>query len=114
MLLRNDQYYHKYAKYKHKYLQLKADSNKKIDAIKTIINYNNYYLISVGDFSHGDKNIWEYRLNLLKNNIKNTDKKIVIFNEDTEEHSNNIMNTKKKLSYYKTYTVLKINFLQDR
>ncbi len=54
MLLRNDQYYHKYAKYKHKYLQLKAESNKKIDAIKNIINYNNYYLIGVGDFSHSE------------------------------------------------------------
>ena len=69
------------------------------------IDYNNYYLIGIGDFSHGNNNIWEYRLNLLKHIIKNTTKKIVIYNEDTIEHCKNIMNKKKKLSYYKSYGV---------
>jgi hypothetical protein len=29
-------------------------------------NYNKYNLIGICDFSHGDTNIWEYRLKLLK------------------------------------------------
>ena len=29
-------------------------------------NYENYDLIGIGDFSHGDENIWVYRLKLLK------------------------------------------------
>lgn len=66
-----------------------------------IPNYEYYDLIGIGDFSHGDKNIWVYRLKLLKYFIKTTDKKITIFNEDGDENSKNIMNTNKKLSYYK-------------
>tara|TARA_B100001964_G_C13721789_1_gene374944 strand:- start:1 stop:531 length:531 start_codon:yes stop_codon:yes gene_type:complete len=68
-----------------------------------IPNYDKYNLIGIGDFSHGDKNIWEYRLKLLKFFIESNNKKITIFNEDGEEHSKNIMNTNKKLSYYKSY-----------
>ena len=68
-----------------------------------MINYNNYELIGIGDFSHGDENIWKYRLDFIKNIIKNTNKNIVIFNEDSKEHSDNIMNTNKKLSYYRSY-----------
>ena len=68
-----------------------------------IPNYNQYDLIGIGDFSHGDNNIWIYRLKLIKFFIKNTNKKITIFNEDNDEHSKNIMNTNKKLSYYKNY-----------
>ena len=30
------------------------------------IDYNNYYLIGIGDFSHGNNNIWEYRLKLIE------------------------------------------------
>ena len=70
-----------------------------------IPNYEKYNLIGIGDFSHGDNNIWEYRLNLLKYFIKNTNKKITIFNEDNDEHSKNIMNIDKRLSYYKSYGI---------
>lgn len=70
-------------------------------------NLNKYLLIGIGDFSHGNQNIWEHRFDLLKYLLKNTDKKIVIYNEDTEIHSNNIMNVKKKLSYYKSYGIYK-------
>ena len=52
-----------------------------------IPNYEHYDLIGIGDFSHGDTNIWEYRLKLLKYFIKTTNKKITIFNEDGNEHS---------------------------
>lgn len=72
-----------------------------------IPDYEGYDLIGIGDFSHGDKNIWVYRLKLLEYFIKNTNKKIIIFNEDNEMHSKNIMNTKKKLSYYKSYGLYK-------
>ena len=72
-----------------------------------IPNYENYDLIGIGDFSHGDENIWVYRLKLLKYFIKTTDKKITIFNEDGDEHSKNIMNTNNKLSYYKSYGLYK-------
>jgi len=71
-----------------------------------IHNYNNYELIGIGDFSHGNQNIWNCRFNLLKYFIKNTNKKIIIFNGDTKEHCENIMNTKKRLSYYKSYGVV--------
>ena len=72
-----------------------------------IPNYEYYNLIGIGDFSHGDENIWVYRLILLKFFITNTDKNIIIFNEDNDEHSKNIMNTNKKLSYYKSYGLYK-------
>ncbi len=72
-----------------------------------IPNYEHYNLIGIGDFSHGDNNIWIYRLNLLKYLIKNTNKKISIFNEDNEEHSRNIMNISKRLRYYKSYGLYK-------
>jgi hypothetical protein len=64
--------------------------------LQYIINQK-YSLIGIGDFSHGDQNIWEYRFNLLKDVVDNTDKKILIFNEDSEKHCNNIMNTNKPL-----------------
>lgn len=77
----------------------------KLVKYKPTIDYGKYNLIGIGDFSHGDQNIWTYRFNMLKNIIISTDKKIIIFNEDSEEHCDNIMNTKKKLSYYKDYGV---------
>ena len=44
-----------------------------------IPNYEYYDLIGIGDFSHGDENIWVYRLKLLKYFIETTDKNITIF-----------------------------------
>ena len=41
----------------------------------------NYNLIGIGEFSHGIQESWEFRFNLLKYAIKNSNKKIVIFNE---------------------------------
>ena len=60
-------------------------------------------VIGIGDFSHGDDNIWKFRLHLLKKLLHHSNKKIVIFNEDYPYHSNAIMNIDKKLSYYKNY-----------
>lgn len=71
-----------------------------------ILNCEKYDLIRIGDFSHGDENIFEYRLKLLKYFIKNTNKNITIFNEDTEKNCKNIMNINKKLSYYKSYGII--------
>ena len=52
----------------------------------------NYKLIGIGEFSHGIQESWIYRFNLLKYAIKNSDKKIVIFNEMSIWQANNIMN----------------------
>ncbi len=68
-----------------------------------MFNHEKYILIGIGDFSHGDENIWTYRINFVKELLKNTKKKITIFNEDNIYHSENIMNFDKKLSFYKTY-----------
>lgn len=63
-------------------------------------------LIGIGDFSHGDINIWNYRFKLLKNYMTKTNKKIVIFNEMSVWHGKNIMNNtiwninKKKFEKY--------------
>jgi hypothetical protein len=70
-----------------------------------MIKYDNYTLIGIGDFSHGNNNIWKFRFNILKDMYKNTKNQIRIFNEDTSEHCKSIMNISKKLSYYKNYDV---------
>jgi hypothetical protein len=77
--------------------------------LNSIIN-DKYSLIGIGDFSHGDNNIWEYRLDLLKNVIKNTNKNVIIFNEDTEKHCINIMDISKELVFEETYGVYKKKF----
>ena len=41
----------------------------------------NYNLIGIGEFSHGIMESWEFRFNLLKYAITNTNKDIIIFNE---------------------------------
>jgi len=64
---------------------------------------SSYKLIGVGDFSHGDENIWQYRFNLLKFFINVTDKNLVIFIEDTKNHSYNIMNIEEELIIDKKY-----------
>jgi hypothetical protein len=55
-------------------------------------NLLNYNLIGIGEFSHGIKESWEFRFNLLKYAIKHNNKKIVIFNEMSVWQSDNIMN----------------------
>ena len=37
-----------------------------------------YKLIGIGEFSHGIKESWDFRFNVLKYDIKNTNKKIII------------------------------------
>jgi hypothetical protein len=55
-------------------------------------NLLNYNLIGIGEFSHGIQESWEFRFNLLKYAMKNTNKKIIIFNEMSVWQSDNIMN----------------------
>jgi hypothetical protein len=55
-------------------------------------NLLNYNLIGIGEFSHGIIESWEFRFNLLKYAIKNTNKNIFIFNEMSVWQGNNIMN----------------------
>lgn len=51
-----------------------------------------YTLIGIGEFSHGIDESWQFRMNLLKYCIKYTNKKIVIFNEQSVWQAQNIMN----------------------
>jgi hypothetical protein len=51
-----------------------------------------YNIIGIGEFSHGIMESWQFRFNLLKYAIKNTNKKIVIFNEMSIWQAENIMN----------------------
>ena len=51
-----------------------------------------YKLIGIGEFSHGIQESWEFRFNLLKYAMKNTNKKIIIFNEMSVWQADNIMN----------------------
>lgn len=55
-------------------------------------NLLNYNLIGIGEFSHGIIESWEFRFNLLKYAMKNTNKNIFIFNEMSVWQGNNIMN----------------------
>jgi hypothetical protein len=51
-----------------------------------------YKLIGIGEFSHGIEESWDFRFKLLKYAMKNTNKKIFIFNEMSYWQANNIMN----------------------
>ena len=55
-------------------------------------NLLNYKLISIGEFSHGIQESWEFRFKLLKYAMTNTNKKIFIFNEMSIWQADNIMN----------------------
>jgi hypothetical protein len=55
-------------------------------------NLLNYKLISIGEFSHGIQESWEFRFELLKYSMTNTNKKIFIFNEMSIWLADNIMN----------------------
>lgn len=59
------------------------------------INIYNYYLIGIGDFTHGSLNIWKFRINLLKKVMRETNKNIMIFVEDSLWRTENIMNNRK-------------------
>lgn len=69
-----------------------------------MLNYKEYDLIGIGDFSHGDNNVWKYRFNLLKNVIDTTEYNVDIYIEDTIEHTNNIINDE-FLIFEKEYNV---------
>jgi len=77
-------YHEKYLKYKTKYLNFKNDI--------FINSIDDYDLIGIGEFNHGMQNIWDYRFNLLKQVMKNTNKNITIFNEMSVWQAENIMN----------------------
>ena len=51
-----------------------------------------YNLIGIGEFSHGIIESWQFRFNLLKYAIKNSNKNIIIFNEMSIWQADNIMN----------------------
>lgn len=55
-------------------------------------NLLNYNLIGIGEFSHGISESWEFRFNLLKYAMKNSNKNIIIFNEMSVWQAENIMN----------------------
>ena len=52
----------------------------------------NYNLIGIGEFSHGIIESWQFRFDLLKYVMKNTNKNIIIFNEMSVWQADNIMN----------------------
>lgn len=52
----------------------------------------NYNLIGIGEFSHGIIESWQFRFDLLKYAMKNTNKNIIIFNEMSVWQADNIMN----------------------
>jgi len=60
------------------------------------MDYKNYDLIGIGEFSHGIEESWKYRFNLLKKIMKGTNKKITIFQELSIWQGKNIM----KNTYY--------------
>jgi hypothetical protein len=55
-------------------------------------NILSYKLIGIGEFSHGIQESWDFRFNMLKYAMKNTNKKIIIFNEMSIWQAENIMN----------------------
>ena len=56
--------------------------------LKNIIKYN---LIGIGEFSHGIEESWNFRMELLKYVMRNTNKKITIFIELSVWQANNII-----------------------
>ena len=55
-------------------------------------NILNFKLIGIGEFSHGIMESWIFRFNLLKYAMKNSNKKIIIFNEMGIWQAYHIMN----------------------
>ena len=69
-----------------------------------------YKLIGIGEFSHGIQESWLFRFKLLKHAIKNTNKKIFIFNEQSIWMAENIMNNtiySRKLNKFVKYNGIK-------
>ena len=56
------------------------------------MNIEDYYLIGIGEFSHGIQESWVLRFNLLKQVMKTTNKNITIFSETSIWQGNNITN----------------------
>lgn len=86
-------YHEEYSENKRKYLELRSQTGGNPN-----IEFSKYDLIGIGDFSHGSYNIWKFRFDLLKKAVKSLNKKgskIMIFIEDTEWHTDNIMSDKK-------------------
>ena len=54
--------------------------------------FDTYNLIGLGEFSHGIRESWDFRFNLLKMALKMTDKHIFVFNEMSIWQGDNIMN----------------------
>jgi len=74
-------------------------------------NLLKYKLIGIGEFSHGIQESWQFRFDLLKYAIKNTNKKIYIFNEMSVWQGENIMNNtifSRKLNKFVNYDKIKI------
>ena len=55
-------------------------------------NILSYKIIGIGEFSHGIQESWDFRFKMLKYARKNTNKKIIIFNEMSIWQAENIMN----------------------
>lgn len=74
-------------------------------------NVLSYKLIGIGEFSHGIQESWYFRFNMLKYAMKNTNKKIIIFNEMSIWQAENIMNDtiwSRELNKAVKYTGIKI------
>ncbi len=68
-----------------------------------MFDHDLYNIIGIGEFSHGVIDIWQYRFNLLKHVIKNTNKKINIFNEMSVWQADNIRNFTVYSNQHKKY-----------
>lgn len=88
-------YFQKYIKYKTKYLQLNNLLGGSIKNNLGALNYDEYDLIGIGDFTHGINDIWSYRIDLIKNILITNNKPIIIFHEILPWHAKNIMFDKK-------------------
>ena len=71
-----------------------------------LVNFENYHLVGIGDFTHGINETWEYRLDVIKNIIKQGIS-IVIYNEDTQYSIDNIYGDKDLSINYKTHPTKK-------
>jgi hypothetical protein len=56
------------------------------------MEFANYSLVGIGEFSHGIEEIWDFRYKLLCHAVKNTTHKIFIFNEMSVWQADNLMN----------------------
>jgi erythromycin esterase-like protein len=76
-----------------------------------------YKLIAIGEFSHGIEESWQFRFDLLKYFMKNTNKKIFIFNKMDNWQANNIMNNtifSRELNKFVDYNKIKTMYSSVR